>query len=145
VTYVEYLNYHLYAAGTDRLPPRVREHPVLARIGRSYARAPFVTIIVAALTPLPFWLVRVLSALTRYSVRRHLVATAVGRFPRLWFFAAIAAPLGIPTSWLALASGGILGVLALITGYRLVRRGLRPRRPAPPVASSPSPEVSCCS
>lgn len=140
--YVEYLNYWLYAAGADRLPDRIRASPMLARIERWYARAPFATVVVAAFTPLPYWLVRVLSALTRYPVRRHLVATAIGRFPRLWFFAAIATPLGIPTSWLVLASVVVLGVMVLIAGVRALRR---PRADAVPIPLSPSTEVPCCS
>jgi len=143
--YVEYLNYHLYAAGAERLPERVRAHPLLARVERWYARAPFATVIVAALTPLPYWLVRVLSALTRYPVRRHLAATAIGRFPRLWFFAAIATPLGIPTPWLVFASVAVLGVMVLVAGARLVRRRSPPRTVAGPVPLTPSAEVPCCS
>lgn len=143
---VEYLNYHVYAAGADRLPDGVRAHPMLARVERWYARAPFATIVVAALTPIPFWLVRVLSALTRYPVRRHLTGTALGRFPRLWLFAAIAAPLRISTSWLALATLAIAVVIAFLSVGRLVRRRMALRRTTHPATLlSPSPEIACCS
>lgn len=143
--YVEYLNYHLYLAGADRLPARMRAHPMLTRVERWYARAPFATVVVAALTPVPYWLARVLSVLTRYSVRRHLAATAIGRFPRLWFFAAIATPLGVPTPWLVTASVAVVGAMALIVGWRLLRRRRGSPGHAQPVPLSPSTEVACCS
>jgi len=143
---VEYVNYHLYAAGVDRLPDGVRAHPMMARVARWYAAAPFATIVVAALTPIPYWLARVLSALTRYSVPRHLAATALGRFPRLWFFAAIAAPLRIPTPWLALATASVVVVAVLMAVIRFVRQRLELRRATRPATLvGPSPEIPCCS
>lgn len=99
--FVEWINYHLYdrARGTQ-LGRRLTEYRWINRLASWYARKPFAVIVFCALGPVPFWVVRILSVLTGYSPVRHLTATAVGRFPRLWVIAALGRPLGIPTSWL---------------------------------------------
>jgi uncharacterized membrane protein YdjX (TVP38/TMEM64 family) len=133
--YVEYLNYHLYVrAAESRLLRGVTTSRMVSMLRRWYGRLPFLTIVVCALTPIPFWLARVFSALTRYSVKRYLVATAVGRFPRLWFFAALGA-LPIPTVWLVAATVASVGLAAVVVSVRaaLVRsRGLAPAAHARP-------------
>jgi uncharacterized membrane protein YdjX (TVP38/TMEM64 family) len=119
---VEYLNYHLYVKAADSRALRaVTQSRLVTVLGRWYARAPFLTIVTCALTPIPFWLARVLSAVTRYSLRRYLLATAVGRFPRLWFFAALGT-LAIPTVWLAMAAAGSIVLAGLSVAFRAARR-----------------------
>jgi uncharacterized membrane protein YdjX (TVP38/TMEM64 family) len=88
--YVEHLNYHLYRhiLHLEALS-RVRESSAAQRVLRLFRRAPFFTIWLCSFTPLPYWVVRFLSPLAGYPVGRHLLATFIGRFPRLWFFAAL--------------------------------------------------------
>lgn len=126
--YVEYLNYHVYVrAARSRLLRGISGSRIADRLGRWYRRAPFLTVVVCALTPIPFWLARGLSALTGYPVRRYLAATAVGRFPRLCFFAALGA-LPVPTGWLLLATAASLVLAGLVTAIRLLLLHLRGRR-----------------
>jgi uncharacterized membrane protein YdjX (TVP38/TMEM64 family) len=124
--YVEYLNYHLYA-GAAESPwlRRVAGSRGVRALSRAFGRAPFLTVAVCALTPIPFWLARALSALTRYPVGRYLWATAIGRFPRLWLFAALGA-LPIPTIWLVLATG----MSVVLAGGFVALRAVRHRRPS---------------
>jgi membrane protein DedA with SNARE-associated domain len=88
--YVELLNYYLYRQLTHTGP---LQDAVTNRTARwlvtQFARAPFFSVWLAAFTPLPYWVVRFLSPMAGYPVSRHLWATALGRFPRLWFFAAL--------------------------------------------------------
>ena len=88
--YVEFLNYHLYRRVLHlKKLRRMRESAVLRRLVNLFGRAPFFTVWICSWSPLPYWSVRILSPLAGYPVGRHLLATFLGRFPRLWFFAAL--------------------------------------------------------
>ncbi len=118
VLFVEYINYQLYrqVLFIERLS-RVREGRFVRRVVALFQRAPFFTVWLCSWSPLPYWIVRFLSPLAGYSVRRQLVATALGRFPRLWFFAALGLFWRISaTALFAISAGSIvlgLGVWAL--------------------------------
>ena len=68
-----------------------------------FGRAPFAALVVAGLTPVPFWPFKLLAFSGGYPVRRYLGAIALGRFPRyvliLWFGAAFPIP-----PWLLVAA-----------------------------------------
>ena len=115
IVFVEAINYQVYTGATDLRAFRgLRESRLVARLTRLFERSPFLTIVVCAVTPLPFWVARVLSVLARYSLSRHLVAIALGRFPRLWFIAALGARLRIPAAWLMAITAGSLVVAAAL-------------------------------
>ncbi len=121
--FVEWINYHLYArAGETRILRKLRDSRWLTRLTVWYRRRPFGVVLFCALGPVPFWVARMLSALSGYSVPRHLAATALGRFPRLWLIAAIGQPLGIPTSWLVGLTVGSLVLAAAGWGLARLRR-----------------------
>lgn len=112
---VEYVNYHLYrqVLFIEKLS-RVREGRFVRRVVALFKRAPFLTIWLCSWSPLPYWIVRFLSPLAGYSVRRQLVATLLGRFPRLWFFAALGLFWHISaTALFAISAGSILLGLAV--------------------------------
>lgn len=114
--YIEFLNYHLYRRILDsHLLRGLRESVVVRRVVPLFRRAPFFTVWLCSWSPLPYWAVRVLAPLAEYPVRRYLLATFLGRFPRLWFFAALGA-VPIPTRWLvAITLGAVaLAVLAFL-------------------------------
>jgi membrane protein YqaA with SNARE-associated domain len=117
---VEYVNYHLYDAAlrTETLRP-VCETRLLRRVLGWYQAAPFLTTVVVAFTPLPYWPVRITAPLARYPVRLHLAATVVGRLPRLWFFAAVGRLL--PFSGGAILGAG-LGLCALFAAVTVARQ-----------------------
>ncbi len=117
--YVEYLNYRVHdkVLSHERLTG-FREKAVVMAVRRLFGRAPFLAVWLCSVSPLPYWLVRILSPLAGYPVSRHLAATALGRMPRLWFFAAIGA------SWQI--SGDILlaiWIIGLVLGAGLALRG----------------------
>jgi uncharacterized membrane protein YdjX (TVP38/TMEM64 family) len=134
--FTEYLNWHLYAWALSR--------ERLAGIGANrwvrwgmdrFARAPFTTIVAFAFTPLPFWVARCLAILDRYPVGKFMLATAVGRFPRILIYAWLGAILQVPTVVLA----------AVLVGSLLLAIPWRPRRAADPGAPRAEPAPSSSS
>lgn len=125
IVFAEWINYHLYRHATD-LPVLngVRERRAVRWAIGLFRRNPFAAIIVFAVTPIPYWIARVLSVLTAYPVGRHLWATAIGRFPRLWFFAALGG-LAIPTRWLVAVALGSVAAAALLAAGRALHARLR--------------------
>ncbi len=125
--YVEYLNYRIHG----RVLASKRLHGLTT--GRTatlvtawFKKAPFFTIWLVSISPLPYWLVRILSPLAGYPASKHLVATFLGRFPKLWFFAALGAAwtvdLGLLSVLLAVAVVAVYSV-SFAAGKR--RRGGR--------------------
>lgn len=99
--FIEWVNYHLYRLARDtRTVQSLTGGRWVQHLTRLFARLPFLAIVVCALGVVPYSVARCLSVLSRYPVGRHLLATAVGRFPRLWVIAALGAPLALPRSFL---------------------------------------------
>ncbi len=123
--YVEYLNYHLYqrVLGHSALKGMRRSNVIRGTI-KLFQRAPFFTVWLCSWSPLPYWAVRFLSPMTGYPVRRHLVATFLGRFPRLWFFAALGLYWNISTRALVAISVG--SIVAAVIIWMLKGRGAGP-------------------
>jgi hypothetical protein len=108
--YIEYLNYHLFGRVLQLSAlERMRKSQTVEWVLTWFRKAPFLTVWVSSWSPIPYWPVRIISPLAGYRIDRHLFATFLGRFPRLWFFAA----LGV--WWNA-----SLGVLALISMSSIV-------------------------
>lgn len=61
-----------------------------------YAKAPFLTNFVAALSPVPFYPVRILSVASEYPMWKYTTAVVTGRVPRYYFLALFGAVLKIP-------------------------------------------------
>jgi uncharacterized membrane protein YdjX (TVP38/TMEM64 family) len=118
--YMEYLNWHLYRWVLNRKRlSAFREKRWVKRSMETFGRWPFGTIVIFALTPLPFWVARILAILRKYPLPRFMVATAIGRFPRFLMYAWIGETLRLST--LALVGVAVGGALALIL-LRLGRR-----------------------
>jgi hypothetical protein len=88
--YIEYLNYHVF----DRVLQlsaleRMRKSQTVDWVLKWFKKAPFFTVWICSWSLIPYWPVRIISPLAGYDIRRHLFATFLGRFPRLWFFAAL--------------------------------------------------------
>lgn len=117
--YMEYVNWRVYMwiLSWDRLEGLGSRRTV--RWGVDYfARAPFWTVVVFAFTPLPFFVVRALAILHRWPVWRFMLATLLGRMPRVFLYAWFGEVFAIPT-WMLVAV--ILGGSAAVVGGRLLR------------------------
>jgi uncharacterized membrane protein YdjX (TVP38/TMEM64 family) len=127
---VEYVNYRLYGAAIHSRPlTALREHRVARRVAGWFRAQPFLTVVVVAFTPIPFWIARILASMTRYSIPRYLVAIAIGRFPRLVLYAAVG--LVIPFT-----AGQILLVGLVLTAILAVAIALKTRRRLSEVGAS---------
>jgi uncharacterized membrane protein YdjX (TVP38/TMEM64 family) len=118
--YMEYLNFHLYrwVLNRERLKGLRQKSAVRKSVGY-FARAPFVTIVVFAFTPLPFWVARILCIYDGYSVPRFMFATTLGRLPRIYLYAWLGAALSLPTVLLASTA---VGATLIVVAWRLYRR-----------------------
>jgi uncharacterized membrane protein YdjX (TVP38/TMEM64 family) len=110
--YMDYVNYHVYGA-VFRHPrlERARNSKVVQRTLALFQRSPFFAIWLCAWSPIPYWIVSILAPLSRYSMRRYLFATLLGRAPRVWFFATLG--LLVPVSTQVLVT---CAIAALVTG-----------------------------
>ena len=66
---------------------------------RMFMKAPFVTVVVIAISGVAVQAARILAASARYSTRRYAAAMAVGRFPRFFLIALLGRALALP-GWL---------------------------------------------
>ncbi len=116
--YVEYLNYHLYrrVLHADALAP-FRSRRLVRYVTVLFRKMPFFTVWLCSLL-LPYWPVRILSPLAGYAVGRHLTATLLGRFPRLWFFAALGASLHVDPRVLLGISAAVAGSALMLILFR---------------------------
>lgn len=122
ILYVEYLNYRLYGAavGTRALRP-VRESRAFGLAVRLFNAAPFFAIWLCAWSPLPYWAVRVVAPTTGYPLRRYLLATSIGRLPRLWVFAALGTWTNVSTTALVLIALALILLMAAIFAVKAFR------------------------
>ncbi len=145
--YTEFLNWHIYGwvLNWDRLDGFRESRWVGWGVDR-FATAPITTIIFFAATPMPFWVVRGLAILHRYSLKRFMLATAVGRFPRFFVYAWLGSALSIPTYLIiaVIVLGAIVAIGARIArgqailGDVVIDRALEPNNCASPALSEDS-------
>lgn len=113
--YIEFLNYYLYAKilHLKSFAP-ARESRTVQRVVGLFKKAPFFTVWLCSWSILPYWSVRIMAPIAGYPVGRYLLATLLGRFPRLWFFAALGLYWKISAeALLAISVGSILLALAV--------------------------------
>jgi len=79
----------------------------IGTLRRWFAGAPFLTIAVSGITPLPFWPFKALAFAMGYPMTRYLLAVAAGRFPRYLLLAWLGLAIRIPT-WVLIGSFFVL-------------------------------------
>ena len=142
IVYVEAINYVLYRRMFEwRGADRVRESRLVTWAVGQFRRAPFFTVWLCGWSPLPYWVVRFLAPMVGYSLRPYLVATALGRFPRLWFFATLGVLLEIPATTLLGIALCSIALYSLILGSKLGMDRFRATRPGTRVPPAGSRQV----
>jgi len=78
-----------------RIFSRVRTNHVSLKFITFFRLNPFVTIFLAALSPVPFYPIRILSIVSAYSTNKYTLAVLLGRLPRFALLAAGGQILGL--------------------------------------------------
>jgi len=117
--FVEYINYYLYRAILFHPKlDRARASGTVRRTVALFEKSPFFTVWLCSWSPLPYWAVRFLAPLAGYPVRPYLVATFLGRMPRLWFFAALGSVIPVGTQWLVMITATMIVVAIVVAVHR---------------------------
>lgn len=129
------IDYHLVRrAFRLALLERARAHRFFALFERWAKVAPFVTIVLFAGLPMPFFPARILMPISGYPARRYAAAAAIGRFPRFYVVSYIGHELAIP-NWVLLAMLAVglgMGCITAIVRRARDRRAAREKEAAPP-------------
>jgi membrane protein YqaA with SNARE-associated domain len=109
IALVEWLNYRVFGAVLmARQMEKVRSAGMTRWVMAGFTVLPFPTIVVAALTPIPFWLARCCAVISGYPMPRFILGTAIGRFPRIWLIATIGTFLPVTGATILLVGGVIV-------------------------------------
>jgi len=92
------------------------------KIFHYFSLYPFTTIVVFALTPLPFYIVRVLSIFGAYPARRYVQAVLLGRIPRYLFLAAGGKLLNMENKLIIFVAFAVFVIYAAGFLYRKYRK-----------------------
>jgi membrane protein YqaA with SNARE-associated domain len=96
-----YLDYGmLQPVLTGKYLAGIRERPYYIKISGWFNSLPFLTILVAAATPVPFYPVRLLSISEKYNMHRYMLAVVSGRFPRYLLIASGSGIFEIPDNYI---------------------------------------------
>jgi uncharacterized membrane protein YdjX (TVP38/TMEM64 family) len=117
--YMDYINYHVYGAALQhpRLE-RARNSALVQRLLVLFQRRPFFAVWLCAWSPIPYWVVAALAPLSRYSMKKFLLATFLGRGPRVWFFAALGLVVPVATQTLVVYVVAAIAVGVVIATYQ---------------------------
>jgi membrane protein YqaA with SNARE-associated domain len=98
-----YVDYHFFTPVLQmKFSAGYRKTNTYQRAIRWFDRAPFWAVVVFALTPLPFYLVKFLVFSSGYSMPRYMLGIAVGRLPRFYLLALLGVVVHVPV-WLMVA------------------------------------------
>jgi len=130
----EIINYSIFNSLADlKTFQRICQGRMIARLVALFRMAPFLTLWIAGLMPVPFYPFRFLVALARYPVSLYALAVLLSRFPRFYLLAVLGRAFNLPNG-LILGLFLALLVVALIPlvrdRLRAVTRGNKPA-PAP--------------
>lgn len=139
--YMDYVNYHLFGAAIQhpRLEKAKTSRVVQAGL-KLFQRSPFFATWLCSWSPIPYWIVSTLAPLSRYSKRKYLFATFLGRGPRVWFFASLGHVIPVSTQLLVAWVACALAIGAAVVVWR--RRALsRPARSGTSSSTSSPPSA----
>jgi uncharacterized membrane protein YdjX (TVP38/TMEM64 family) len=117
--YMDYINYHLYGAALRH--PRLergRNSRIVQRLLVLFQRHPFFAVWLCSWSPIPYWIVAALAPLSGYPMPKFLLATLLGRGPRVWFFAALGLVVPVATRTLVIYVVAAIAVAVVLAVYR---------------------------
>jgi membrane protein YqaA with SNARE-associated domain len=93
----EALNYSVFKYIIDtNFFQKMRHRKTVTKVVELFNRAPFVALLVAGLTPVPFYPFRFLVVMARYPIWKYLLAVFLSRTPRFYVLAFIGQAIKIP-------------------------------------------------
>ena len=99
----EALNYSIFGFFADRsFFDKVHKSRMTRKMVDWFYKAPFITLLVVSITPVPFYPMRFLVVLARYPVWKYCLAVFISRAPRFWLLAWIGSAVQIP-NWLLIS------------------------------------------
>ncbi len=117
----EMLNYSAFKYVTDlKIFAKLQQKSAVKKTVRFFNKAPFLTLWVAGITPIPFYPLRFLVVLARYSLFKYVLAIFFSRFPRFFLLAYLSYKIQIP-DYMLIALFVLLIVIANITILRTLR------------------------
>jgi membrane protein YqaA with SNARE-associated domain len=124
----EVINYSILGSLADlKAFQRICRGRLVTRLVALFRKAPFLTLWIAGLTPVPFYPFRFLVVLAKYPVALYALAVVLSRFPRFYILAALGRAFNLPNGLIA----GFFLVLMAAALFPLARDKFRRRAPAP--------------
>jgi membrane protein YqaA with SNARE-associated domain len=125
--FTEMLNYSTFKYITDlRIFTKLREKKAVQKTVRFFNKAPFLTLWVAGITPIPFYPLRFLVVIARYPMLKYILALFLSRFPRFIILAYVGYKVQIP-DYLLIALFVILIVIANVSILQSIRKKKKER------------------
>ncbi len=98
----ELFNYTIFESLADlKTFQRISRGKVMGRLVGLFRKAPFPTLWVAGLTPVPFYPFRFLVAAARYPAPLYVLAVILSRFPRFYLLAVLGEAFKVPNGLIA--------------------------------------------
>ena len=121
--FAEYLNYMLVSLFL-KIPKidELRKHKTFTKATHYFLKLPFVSLVIAAITPVPFYPFRIIAPASEYPLKKYLLALIVGRTPRFYILAYFGYAVPLPNE-IIIALFILLFAISVI--YWFKRKGLR--------------------
>ena len=121
----EALNYSVFKYIIDtNFFQKMHHRKTVAKVVELFNRAPFVALLVAGLTPVPFYPFRFLVVMARYPIWKYLLAVFFSRTPRFYVLALIGQAIKIP-DYLIIA---LFIILIASANFPLLRKFFKKRQ-----------------
>jgi membrane protein YqaA with SNARE-associated domain len=119
--FTEMLNYSTFKYITDlKIFARLRGKKAVQKTVQFFNKAPFLTLWVAGITPIPFYPLRFLVVLAKYPLLKYILAVFLSRFPRFIILAYVGYKIQLP-DYMLIALFVILIAIANIAILRSLR------------------------
>ena len=95
--FAEYLNYMLVKL-FFKIPKMddLKKRKTFTKAANYFLKVPFVSLVIAAFTPVPFYPFRIIAPASEYSLTKYLLALIVGRSPRFYILAYFGYSISLP-------------------------------------------------
>lgn len=110
------LDYYVFVPlFTHRAMDRVKATSGYQAAVRWFGYQPFLTLVVAGFTPIPFFIFKFIAFAVKYPMPKYLAALLVGRLPRYYLLALVGAVFNLP-NWLIIGAFIIMLSLYVLRG-----------------------------